>query len=163
MRIGLKIFFGTLIAAAMPLFVHGEANFFLSPTSGDFRMGSTFSVLVSVNSGGAAINAASSQINFDNNKLSVVSVGYSQSIFTLWPGQPSFDNLAGTINFSGGLPSPGFTGSDGALLRITFRPKSTGSASVVFVNGSVLANDGAGTDIAGTPRGAGPCGPRAAV
>ncbi|MBI2474124.1 MAG: hypothetical protein HYV68_00310 [Candidatus Taylorbacteria bacterium] len=144
----------SLILAASPIVAGAQASLFISPASGDYRVGTNFSVLVNVNSGGMPINASTAQINFDRSKLSVVSVGYSQSVFKLWPAEPEFDNNAGTIIFSGGLPSPGFTGSDGALLRITFRPKAAGSASVVFVNGSVLANDGIGTNIADSLRGA---------
>lgn len=138
----------------VPSLVFGQASLFISPSTGDYRVGGTFSVLVNVNSGTKSINAGSAQINFDHTKLSVVSLGYSQSVFTLWPQQPSFDNSAGTINFTGGVPSPGFNGAEGALLRITFKAKALGSASVIFVSGSVLANDGVGTNIADSMRGA---------
>src|SRR3989338_8852607 len=149
-----KVVIGILATLAAPVLTYAQASLFISPPGGDYRVGSTFSVLVNVNSGGAAINAATAQINFDHTKLSVVSLGYSQSVFTLWPHQPTWDNSAGAINFTGGLPSPGFTGSDGALLRITFKANALGMSSMVFVSGSVLANDGIGTNIADNLKGA---------
>ena len=110
--------------------------------------------MVNVNTGGQAINAAVSQINFDNQKLDIVSVGYSQSIFNLWTDEPSYSNAAGTVRFSGGLPSPGFTGVSGAIVRMTFRSKAAGQAAIAFTSGSVLANDGKGTNILDNLKGA---------
>ena len=124
-----------------------QASLYVAPASGAYKSGELFSVLVNVNTGSAAINAASGQINFDNARLEVVSLGYSRSIFTIWTEEPNYSNAAGVVKFSGGLPSPGFTGASGAIMRITFRPKSFGQAPVVFVSGSVLANDGEGTNI----------------
>lgn len=138
----------------LPFLVSAQATLFLSPPSGSYEVGDSFSVLVNLNSGGEAINASTGQINFDNTKLQVVSLGYSQSIFSLWTDNPSFSNPAGTINFSGGVPSPGFIGASGGVLRITFRVKAPGQAPVNFLSGSVLANDGQGTNIADGLRGA---------
>lgn len=126
---------------------NAQATLFVSPSSGAYKAGELFSVLVNVNTGGRDINAASAQINFDNQKLEIVSAGFANSIFSLWPEAPVYSNAAGTIRFSGGAPTPGFNGSSGSILRITFRPKAQGSASVIFRSGSVLANDGFGTNI----------------
>lgn len=124
------------------------ASLMISPATGLYRVGDLFSVLANVNTAGQDINAASGQINFDNTRLDVESVGYSRSIFTIWTQEPTYSNAAGTLSFSGGLPSPGFNGSSGAILRITFRARATGQAAVNFRSGSVLANDGFGTNIA---------------
>jgi hypothetical protein len=131
-----------------------QANLFISPANGAYKVGESFSALVNVNTGGKEINAVTAQINFDNTRLEVASLGYSQSIFTLWTEEPVFSNVAGTIRFSGGLPNPGFNGASGAILRITFKPKANGSASVIFSSGAVLANDGKGTNIADSFKGA---------
>lgn len=143
------LFRAVLISALFGVAVsaNAQATLFASPSSGTYKTGELFSVLVSVNTGGQAINAASGQMNFDNGRLEIVSMGYSQSIFNLWTDEPSYSNAAGTVRFSGGLPNPGFTGASGAIVRVTFRPKASGQAPVVFVSGSVLANDGKGTNI----------------
>ena len=128
-------------------FAANAATLYVAPSGGTYKTGELFSVLVNVNTLNKSINAASGQLNFDRAKLEVVSLGYSNSIFTLWTQGPAFSNSAGSVTFSGGLPSPGFTGPSGAILRITFKPKASGQAAVNFVSGSILANDGKGTNI----------------
>lgn len=148
----LFIFFSLFLFSPLTSFAQG--SLFLIPTTGNYKVGESFSVLVNLNSGGESVNAGTGQISFDNSKLEVVGVGYSQSIFTLWTDNPSFSNPAGTVSFSGGVPSPGFTGSSGGVMRITFKAKATGQAPVNFLSGSILANDGQGTNIADGLRGA---------
>src|SRR3989344_725289 len=149
-RVGLLF----VLFSVWPLLAAAQATLFISPSSGAYRTGELFSVLVSVNTGGQAINAASAVVNFDNARLDITSIGYAQSIFNLWTDEPKFSNAAGTARFSGGLPNPGFIGSSGSVLRITFKPKAAGQAPVVFSSGSVLANDGKGTNILDAMRGA---------
>jgi len=144
------IFFGL----TGPLAVSAQATLFISPKDGIYKVGELFSVLVNVNTGGKEINAAAAQINFDNTRLEVTEVGYSRSILTLWTEEPIFSNVAGTIRFSGGLPNPGFNGASGAVLRVNFKPKVSGQASVIFSSGAVLANDGKGTNIVDSFKGA---------
>jgi hypothetical protein len=148
--IPVKFLFRFLIFASLvfvPQLTQAAATLYISPATGSYKVGELFSVLLNVNTGGDPINAAMAQLNFDNSRLSVVSIGFSQSIFSLWTEEPTYSNTAGTIRFSGGLPNPGFTGSSGTILRITFKPKASGPAPVVFISGSVLANDGKGTNI----------------
>lgn len=149
----LVLFFAVAAVALFPVAAFAQGNLFISPASGSYKIGELFSVLVNVNTGGASINAASGLINFDNSRLEITDVGFSRSIFTLWTEEPKFSNAAGTVRFSGGMPSPGFTGASGNILRIVFRPKSAGQAAVVFSSGSILANDGQGTNILDSFRG----------
>lgn len=143
-----------IIFLVFPAGVFAQGSLFLSPSTGNYTVGESFSVLVNLSTGGESVNASAGQINFDNSRLQVVSLGYSQSIFTLWTENPTFSNPAGTITFSGGLPSPGFVGASGGVLRITFKVKAEGQAPVNFQSGSILANDGQGTNIAEGLRGA---------
>ncbi len=122
------------------------ASLSISPNTGVYSSNSTFSVKVVVNTGGQAVNAAEGTISFNPKELSVVSVNRSSSIFNLWVTEPTFSNSAGTINFSGGLPS-GYTGQTGTIMTITFKAVGSGTAKVNFKSGSVLANDGKGTNI----------------
>lgn len=131
----------------LPLIASAQASLFVSPREGTYEVGDLFSVLVKMNTGGSDINAAVAQLNFDNAKLEVESMGYARSIFTLWTEEPRFSNEGGTIRFSGGIPNPGYNGASGSIVRITFRPKAVGGAPVVFLSGNVLANDGKGTNI----------------
>ncbi|HEY4527616.1 MAG TPA: cohesin domain-containing protein [Candidatus Paceibacterota bacterium] len=147
----IALIFGAFLC--LPLLARAQATLYISPQSGAYRVGELFSVLVNVNTGGSPVNAATGQLNFDNSRLEIQSMGYSSSVFTIWTDEPTFSNPAGTVRFSGGLPSPGFNGASGAILRITFRPKAAGQAPVVFASGSVLANDGQGTNILNDFRG----------
>lgn len=136
----------TILAVFLPVLANA-ATLYITPSTGVYKTGELFSVLINMNTAGKSINATSGQLNFDNLRLEVVSLGYSTSVFTLWTQEPTFSNAAGSVNFSGGLPSPGFTGPSGAILRVTFRPKAQGQATANFISGSVLANDGKGTNI----------------
>lgn len=140
--------FGFLLGAAL-FFLFASVSFAatlsLSPGTGVYTAGNTFSVSVSVNTAGEPINAAEGKLSFNPSELSVVGLTKG-SIFTLWAVEPSFSNSAGTVSFGGGSPS-GYTGSNGTVLTITFRAKNAGTTKVNFANGSVLAADGKGTNV----------------
>ena len=123
-----------------------EASFYLSPSRGDYNIGRAFSVKVMVNTDGAAINASQATIYFPADKLAIQNVSRSNSIFSLWVKEPSYSNSQGTIDFGGGLPSPGFTGR-GEVFRINFLAKSLGQAKVYFGLEKILANNARGTNI----------------
>ena len=93
-----------------------------SPPSGSYNVGNTFSVNVNVDSSDQAMNAASGIVSFPWDKLEVVSISKTGSIFSLWPAEPSFSNSAGTVNFEGIVLNPGYTGPSGKILSITFPP-----------------------------------------
>lgn len=122
------------------------ASLALSPSTGVYTSNSTFSVNVMVNTGGKPVNAADGTLTFNPRELSVVSVNRTGSIFNLWVAEPSFSNSAGTINFSGGSPA-GYSGNTGKIMTVTFRAIGSGTARTSFSSGSVLANDGKGTNI----------------
>jgi len=118
----------------------------ITPDTGVYQVGSTFTARVQIATQGQSVNAAEGTIKFNPNELSVVSVTRSGSIFNLWVTEPAFSNSAGTVNFSGGVPT-GYSGSVGNVLSITFRVTNAGSPRVTFIDGSVLANDGRGTNV----------------
>lgn len=141
-----SLLFVSLFTFSFPALAHG-ATLFMVPQNEQAKAGQTFSVMVDLDSQGSSINTASADINYDNNLLSIQSVGYSSSIFSIWAEEPKYSNVNGILHFSGGLPSPGWNGSSGSILSITFKAKVPGQAKVNFENGSVLANDGVGTDV----------------
>lgn len=130
--------------------VYGVANaasLYFSPQSGSYTVGSTFAVNIYVESKDQAMNAASGVISFPSDKLEITSLSKTGSIFSLWVQDPSFSNTQGVINFEGIVLNPGFTGASGKAISINFRTKAAGNASLAFSSGSVLANDGKGTNI----------------
>lgn len=126
--------------------VSHAASLSVSPSTGVYSSGGTFTVRVAINTQGKSINAAEGELTFKPNELSVVSVSRASSIFNLWTTEPTYSNSAGTITFGGGSPS-GYSGSSGNIMTITFRATGSGSSKVVFTSGSILAADGLGTNI----------------
>ncbi len=124
-----------------------SASLYLSPSAGDYTVGNTFSIEVKVNSGGVAINAADATLIFETNDLEVVKISKTDSVFSFWVEEPTYSNTVGTIDFAGGKPSPGYTGSVGTIVNITFKVKTAGMANITFAAGSILADDGRGTNI----------------
>lgn len=122
------------------------ATLSVSPGTGVYTVGSTFTVRVVINTSGKPINAADGTLSFNPRELQVASVNRSSSIFNLWTLEPTFSNSAGTISFGGGSPT-GYTGSSGTIMSITFRTLGAGAPKVSFTSGSVLAADGMGTNV----------------
>jgi len=121
------------------------ASLYLLPSTGNYTIGSTFSVEVKV-SAGIPINAAEGSLVFNTEELNIVSISKSGSIFSLWTTEPTFSNSAGTIEFGGGTPTS-FAGAAGTIITITFKAKIGGTTNVNFISGAVLAADGKGTNI----------------
>lgn len=123
------------------------ASLFFSPSSGAFKIGQNFSVSIVVSSAEKAMNATQGTVSFSSEQLEVASLSKSGSIISLWVQEPSFSNGQGAVNFEGIVLNPGFTGSAGKIITINFKAKAVGEAILNFSSGSVLANDGAGTNI----------------
>ena len=131
------------------------ATLYLSPAAGSYSVGSTLNVSVLVNTGGQNINAVEADLRFPADKLQVVTPAAGPSIITVWAAQPSFSNANGTINFKGGVPSPGVNMTAGSIATVTFRVTGVGQAGIRFTdNSKVLLNDGAGTNVLSDTRGA---------
>jgi hypothetical protein len=139
------IFFALFISTA------DAATLSVSPATGVYTAGQTFTAKINVNTNGAPVNAADGTLSFKPSEISVVSVTKG-SIFNLWTADPSFSNTNGTITFSGGSPT-GYTGSAGTVISITFKAKAAGSPKISFSKGSVLAADGRGTNVLSTMNG----------
>jgi hypothetical protein len=95
------------------------------------------------------MNAASADILFPSDKLRVLEVTEGRSVMTMWVQKPAFSNTAagGYVNFAGIVLNPGFTGTAGNVMTIRFQALATGDAPLSMVDGSILANDGSGTNI----------------
>jgi hypothetical protein len=130
------------------LVIHAHAaDITVSPANGSFSAGKTFTVDVYVSNNTEAINAVSGTISYPTDLLSIKSFSKSGSIVTLWPEEPAYSNANGTFKFEGAILNPGFSGSKGKVVTITFTAKAEGSAALSFSDGQVLANDGQATNI----------------
>jgi hypothetical protein len=118
------------------------ATIYVSPGSGNYGVGSTFTVNIAVNTQSQTTNTAEARVSYTN--LDVVSVRQGSTYYLSSPGSPS--KGSGTVYFGGGLPTPGYNGNGGIIGSITFRAKAEGVATVSVDSGKVLLNDGLGTD-----------------
>lgn len=121
------------------------ADLVLSPSSGAYSVGQTFTATVRAVPNGGNVNAVEAKLSFDPSVLSVVSVSKTGSVFSLWTTEPTFSNTKGSLEFGGGSPTPFTTTSN--ILSVTFRTVKEGTGAVSFSTASVLAADGRGTDV----------------
>ncbi len=132
----------------------GGASLSISPASGSYSVGQTFTVSVMLASGGGVgVNAADGKITFDPTMLAAESISKGNSVFNLWVNDPSFSNTDGTVNFSGGSNNA-YTGDAGDVFDVTFKALKAGSASLQFASADALAADGQGTSALGGTTGA---------
>ena len=122
------------------------ATLSITPASGSVSVGSAITVTVRVSSTAQAMNASSGEISFPSDLLRVSSVTKGP-VLTLWVQDPSYSNIDGTVQWTGVAPNPGYQGSGGAILSVTFVAKKAGVAQISFGSSQVLANDGSGTNI----------------
>lgn len=130
----------------MPQYAHA-ATISLSASDTTISVGDTVTITVRVSAGGQAINAADGALVFPRSNLTLQSISRSGSIFTFWAEEPHGSNTSGQISFSGGLPTPGFSGSSGKIFQATFKAKAVGAAPLTISGGHILANDGFGTNV----------------
>lgn len=110
-------------------------------------VGGNVNATVYISTEGQQINNGEGTIHFPTDLLSVNSISNAGSIFNIWVEQPVFSNTDGTIYFNGGLPTPGFAGQSGTVIKINFKAKSAGIASLAFNSSVIRANDGLGTNV----------------
>jgi len=132
------LYFGVLALSFILTSQAHAASYSLSPASGSYGVGESFTVRVMVNTGGDAVNTGEARITYDTTKLTAVSVSKDGSPFNLWVTEPGVSG--GAITFAGGGTSP-LSGTK-SILSITFRGKAEGQASVEFANASLLAGAG---------------------
>ncbi len=121
------------------------ADLYLSPAYKLVQVGENFSLNVLVDSSDQSANAVSFRINYPSNLLKINSLSQTNSLINFFVQQPNFSESE--IYAEGVIMNPGFWGSAGKILTINFKALKPGSALINFLSGSVLANDGAGTNI----------------
>jgi hypothetical protein len=124
------------------------ATLFLSPQVGQYQIGQTFEVVLSVDGQSQGFNAAQATIQFPKDILQVKSLDFSSasSVFNFWLQQPSFSNSNGQISLIGGSTT-GLNGSSLGILKITFSAVGGGDAIINLSDAAVTASDGSGSNI----------------
>jgi hypothetical protein len=130
---------------ATPVFADG-ASLYLSPSTATQVLNSKFTIAIKISTGGQSINAGQGSLTYDKSLVKILSIAKG-SVFKLWTEEPTFSAGAGTIDFGGGVPRPGYSGNGGTIAVITFQAVKIGTAAINFSSGDVLAADGMGTNI----------------
>ncbi len=124
------------------------ASLYLSPQNSSVLVGGTLNVSLVLDTDDKAVNVIESELFFPPDKLQLAAPSFGESIIQIWPTPPLFSNSEGRVYLIGGKPSPGITTKNGTVLTLTFKVVSAGSGEIRFgKKSSVLANDGAGTDV----------------
>ena len=122
----------------------------ISPESGTYTVGQTFTATVRASSYTQSMNAVSGTLLYPADVLSIVSVSKNNSLLDTWlpPGSsgPVYTTGSGSIHFEG-ISLGGYKGAPKTIFSVTFKVKQSGVAKLTFQNGTILANDGKGTDI----------------
>lgn len=140
-----------IIFVTAALFIFGAqqalaASMYVTPSGGTYHIGDTISATVHISSPSQAMNAASATVTFSADVLTLQGASHGNSILKYWTTEPSGSSASGRVVFGGGLPTPGYKGSGGTLMVMTFKAKAAGTATIAITGGSVLANDGLGTN-----------------
>ena len=109
----LLFFLGTISVNAQ------SASLYLSPFSGSFLVGSTFTISIFLNTEGNEINVVWADLKFPPEILQVTSPTAGTSFITEWIVPPNYSNEKGLISFRGGDPG-GISTSAGLVSSITF-------------------------------------------
>jgi hypothetical protein len=138
---------GTILAAvcffAFP-YAAQAATLSITPSSGTLMVGDRVTVQVTLSSN-VAINAISGNLSVSP-AFTIESVSKAASVLNFWVSEPTFSAAARTVQFEG-VALGGFSGNTGNVVSVTLRAAQEGSGAISFTSGSVLANDGQGTDI----------------
>lgn len=112
-----------------------------------YAVGSTFTVTLVLQSPGESINAVSGVLTYPADLLSVVSYSKVGSFISYWPQEPDFSNTTGVLHFDGLLLEKEFSAASGTMLRVTFRVKKSGVATLSFPKAQAFLADGSGKDV----------------
>ncbi len=137
--------------ALLPIYKVLSADLYILPSNKNLNVGENLEITVYVDSSDQAMNAVSFRISYPEDLLRLVSLSKSGTIINLWVQEPKGGN--GEVFAEGVVLNPGFTGARGKIVNITFKALKPGTADLRFISGSVLANDGFGTNILKDMRG----------
>ncbi len=133
--------------------IASAADMYLVLDKSQVSINGTFTANVYISTDEVKVNNAEGSLFFPADTLSVDSVTTAGSVMTMWIEQPTFSNTSGIISFNGGVPNPGYSGQTGNILKVNFRAKKAGVASLAFGSSAIRANDGKGTNVFSQARG----------
>jgi len=133
-----------------------QAILSLSPATGSYNIGDSFSVEVGVNTNGQNVVVVAAYLNYNSSYFRADSIDTTGSIFTT-EAEKTIDSTTGVIKITRGIPTPGVNTTSGKVATINFTAisatsPSTDNITFDFAAGStlesnVILDDGLGTDI----------------
>ncbi|MBX4200200.1 hypothetical protein KW790_01955 [Candidatus Parcubacteria bacterium] len=132
-----------LLIFALPLYIHA-ATLSIAPASGTVEVGDRLTLRVVVSSA-TPINAISGLLLLPTDIFSVDSVSKAGSLLNFWVTEPGFTEV-GELHFEG-VTLGGYSGGTANVITVILHAIKTGQGTVSFKSGSILANDGQGTDV----------------
>lgn len=125
------------------------ASLSVSPATGTYSVGDTFTVSALVNTENKAVNAVSGTLYYPANMLDLISISRATSIMNVWTVVPvlQIGTDENDIPFEGVILNPGYTGSSGVIFTATFQVKASGQAALYYNASAILANDGFATNL----------------
>ncbi|MDX1608068.1 MAG: cohesin domain-containing protein [Candidatus Spechtbacterales bacterium] len=123
-----------------------EPSMFLTPSTGVYVSGDTFSVDVVLDTDTEKITAAEGTISFDTEYLSATDISYNDSIFDSWIIEPEASNITGKINFAG-TTTNSLAIDEQEVLTVKFKVLQEGTTKVRFASGAMLAGNEEKTNI----------------
>jgi hypothetical protein len=117
------------------------------PAKGQYLLGEVFPLKIEIAGIKTPINAVQVDLGFETEKLEVQEVSTDGSFASIFV-QKEFNNNAGFVRLSGGLPNPGYSSEQGLFGTVYFKTKAPGAVTIEYLPSSmVLANDGHGTNV----------------
>lgn len=122
----------------------GSASFSLSPNSGSYQVGSSFTVSLRENSGSDPVNVVEARLSYDASKLQFTGVSDEGT---------AFDSVIDNTGGGGNVHITRYKGGGGSLVgsqvvgAVSFKAISAGAANVSFVSGSHIVRSSDQQDI----------------
>ncbi|MEM3062755.1 MAG: fibronectin type III domain-containing protein [Nitrososphaerota archaeon] len=133
-----------------------NATLSLNPQSGIYKVGTTFSIDINVNTAGQSVVAVAAYLTFNPALFEVVSIDTTNSVFSL-EAEKTIDNVNGKVKITRGQPTPGVNTANGKVATVMIKGKSAVSPvsdnfNFDFTAGAsndsnVILNNALGTDI----------------
>ncbi len=134
----------SLLLLALPTSVFANETFIFGSSPKSVTVGDSFSIGIYASSPAQAMNALSGTLQISGG-ASILSVSKSSSIVDFWTTEPRI--VANQVRFEGVVLNPGYLGPGGKLFSVTFFARKEGVLVLSFSDGSILANDGLGSNI----------------
>ena len=122
-----------LVVSVPTSYAAGSANLSLSPSSGNYKIGNTFSVTIYENSGSDPVNVVEAILSYDQSKLQLLGRTCNSGAFEV-----SAFSACGTI-----VPKTGTQ----AVATASFKALASGSASISFAGSSHIYRSTDNTEI----------------